>query len=118
MEDSPLQHGAAPSRLPGFLSIVAVRLLQVETLARTVSTLPANRAVDHALLAFPCRRRQRDPASMTVQEFWREVARFGGFLARKHDGSLAGKPSGKDGTTSIPASRAISWANNVGNDKP
>ncbi len=23
---------------------------------------------------------------MTVQEFWREVARFGGFLARKHDG--------------------------------
>lgn len=55
MEDSPLQHGAAPSRLPGFLSIVAVRLLQVETLARTVSTLPADRAVDHELLTFPCR---------------------------------------------------------------
>ncbi len=55
MEDSPLQHGAALSRLLGFLSIVAVRLLQVETLARTVSTLPAKRAVDHELLTFLCR---------------------------------------------------------------
>ena len=86
MEESQLQHGAALTRLLGFLSIVAVRLLQVETLARSVPALPAARVVDHELLTFLCLLRKRDPASMTVKEFWREVAKFGGFLARKHDG--------------------------------
>ena len=86
MEHSQLQHGAALTRLLGFLSIVAVRLLQVETVVRTVPTLPACGIVDHDLLAFLCLLRKRDPASMTVKEFWRAVAKFGGFLARKHDG--------------------------------
>lgn len=86
MEQSQLHDGQALTRLLGFLSIVAVRLLQVESLARSVPDLPASRAVDAQLLDFLCRLRNLDPAGMTVYRFWREVARLGGFLARRHDG--------------------------------
>lgn len=86
MEDSQLQQGEALKRQLGFLSIVAVRLLQVETLARTVPELPADQAADPQLLEFVCRLRHLDAAQMTIYQFWREVAKFGGFLGRKHDG--------------------------------
>lgn len=86
MERSQLKDAAALTRLLGLLSIVAVHLLQVETLARSVPDLPASQAIDRQLLEFLCHLRQIDPASMTVYQFWREVAKLGGFLARKHDG--------------------------------
>ena len=86
MEDSQLQQGQALTRLLGFLSVVAVRLLQVESAARTVPHLPADRMVDTEMLAFLCHLRHLDPAGMTVYQFWRELAKLGGFLARKHDG--------------------------------
>ena len=86
MENSQLQDGAALRRLLGFLSIVAVRLLQVETVARTAPKLPATRMVDPQMLTFVCALRKRDASTMTAYEFWREIAKCGGFLARKHDG--------------------------------
>ena len=86
MEQSQLHDAHALTRLLGLLSIVAVHLLQVETLARSVPDLPASQAVDWQLLEFLCRLRQMDPANMTVYQFWREVAKLGGFLARKRDG--------------------------------
>jgi hypothetical protein len=85
MEQSQLKD-AALTRLLGLFSIVAVHLLLVETLARSVPNLPASQAVDRQLLEFLCRLRHVDPASMTVYQFWREVAKLGGFLARKRDG--------------------------------
>jgi hypothetical protein len=86
MESSQLRQGAALMRLLGLLSIVAVRLLQVESLARLVPDLPAARVVDRQMLDFVCHLRHLDPATMTVYQFWREVARYGGFLGRKGDG--------------------------------
>ena len=86
MEESQLRQGAALMRLLGLLSIVAVRLLQVESVARTVPDLPATHVVDAQLLVFVCHLRDLDPTSMTVYQFWREVARYGGFLGRKGDG--------------------------------
>jgi hypothetical protein len=74
MEDSQLQQGAALTRLLGFLSIVAVRLLQVESVARTQPELPADQMVDAQMLEFLYQLRQIDPASMTVYRFWRELA--------------------------------------------
>lgn len=73
-------------RLLGLLSIVAVRLLQVQSLARSTPDVPAARVVDAQLLMFVCHLNDLDPASMTVYQFWREVARYGGFLRRKGDG--------------------------------
>jgi hypothetical protein len=107
MEASQLQQGQALTRLLGFLYVVAVRLLQVESAARTVPDLPADRTVDTEMLVFLGHLRHLDPASITVYQFWRELAKLGGFLARKHDGEPAGKPSGGDGMTSIPALKAI-----------
>lgn len=86
MEQSQLHDVNALTRLLGLLSIVAVRLLQVETVARSTPDRLASQAVDSRLLAFLCRLRRVDPASMTVYQFWREVAKLGGFLARKRDG--------------------------------
>lgn len=65
---------------------MAVRLLQVQSLARSAPDLPASRKVDIQLLEFLCHLRQINLVDMTVRRFWREVARPGGFLARKHDG--------------------------------
>ena len=86
MEHSQLRDADALTRLLCLLSIVAVRLLQVETMARSVPDRLASQAVDSQLLAFLCRVRRADPAQMTVYQFWREVAKLGGFLARKRDG--------------------------------
>lgn len=86
MEQSQLHDGQALMRLLGFLSIVAVRLLQVQSLARSAPDLPASRTVDIQLLEFLCHLRQINLVDMTVHRFWREVARLGGFLARRHDG--------------------------------
>jgi hypothetical protein len=86
MEDSQLRQGAALPQLLGLLSIVAVRLLQVESAARSVPDLPAAGVVDAQLLEFACQLSHLESASMTVYQFWREVARYGGFLGRKGDG--------------------------------
>ena len=48
--------------------------------------LPATRVVDAQLLVFVCHLRDLDPTSMTLYQFWREVARYGGSLGRKGDG--------------------------------
>ena len=81
-----MRQGAALMRLLGLLSIVEVRLLQVESLARSTPDVPAARLVDAQLLVFVCHLRDLDPLSMTVCQVWREVARYGGFLGRKGDG--------------------------------
>jgi hypothetical protein len=60
--------------------------LQVESTARSVPDLPAARVVDAQLLEFVGQLSHLAPASMTVYQFWREVARYGGFLGRKGDG--------------------------------
>lgn len=66
MEASQLQQGQALTRLLGFLSVVAVCLLQVESAARTVPDLPADRMVDPEMLVFLGHLRHLDLASMTV----------------------------------------------------
>lgn len=86
MEDAQLRQGAALMRLLGLLSIVAVRLLQIQSLARSTPDVPAAQVVDAQLLVFVCHLSHLDPDSMTVYQFWREVARYGGFLGRKDDG--------------------------------
>jgi hypothetical protein len=83
LEDAQLRQGAALTRL---LSIVAVRLLQVQSLARPTPDVPAARVVAAQLLVFVCYLSDLDPASMMAYQFWREVTRYGGFLGRKGDG--------------------------------
>jgi hypothetical protein len=71
----------------GMLSILAVRLLQLRTQARTDPDRPAEEVVPRRwveMLRFV--RKKRPCAIATVYEFFRELAGLGGFLGRKGDG--------------------------------
>ncbi len=55
-------------------------------MARTLPELLASRVVDQEFMPFPYRLPKRDPTSVTVFKFWREITKFSGFLTRKHEG--------------------------------
>jgi hypothetical protein len=73
-------------RLLGFLSPLAVRLLQLRDLARKEPERPACEVLDADLLAIVARQTNQPPTTMTAQAFWKAVAQMGGYLARSGDG--------------------------------
>lgn len=73
-------------RLLGLLSPVAVRLLQLRDLARAAPERLASEVVAADLLAVVAAQTHQSPALMTTADFWRAVARLGGYLARTSDG--------------------------------
>lgn len=80
-----------PARLEamvGVLSVVALRLLQLKSLARTDPDRPARHVVPPLWLAMlrAARKSKSSAADMTVGNFYRELAMLGGFLGRRHDG--------------------------------
>jgi hypothetical protein len=71
----------------GVLSVVAVRLLQLKTLAKNEPQRPASQAVPARWIQMLQSLRKRPPkAPWTVRDFYRELAKLGGFLGRKSDG--------------------------------
>jgi hypothetical protein len=72
----------------GVLSVVAVRLLQLKTVAHVEPERPAAQVVPANWLAMMNHlpRQRRRPIN-TVSEFYRALAMLGGFLGRKSDGS-------------------------------
>jgi hypothetical protein len=73
--------------ITGVLSVVAVRLVQLKMLARNEPQRPAKQVVPHRWIQMLRSLRKRPPkAPWTVREFYRELAKLGGFLGRKSDG--------------------------------
>ena len=71
----------------GMLSILAVRLLQLRTAARREPERPAEQVVPRRWLdMLRAVQKGRHRGIATVYEFYRALARLGGFLARKCDG--------------------------------
>lgn len=70
----------------GMLAVVAVRLLQLKLLAKAQPDLPAMKCAPRQHVEILAAYRQCSPQGWTVYEFWREVAKLGGFLGRKSDG--------------------------------
>jgi hypothetical protein len=69
------------------LGVLAVRLLQLKTLAREERQRPASEVVPRKWIAMLEGLKKRKPAvSWTVRDFYREMAKLGGFLGRKSDG--------------------------------
>lgn len=69
------------------LSVLAVRLLQLKTLAREEPQRPACEVVPTKWIAMLRGLKRRKPvAPWTVRDFYREMAKLGGFLGRKSDG--------------------------------
>lgn len=81
-KNDPESKGVAP------LTVWVVRVWEDAALAgeEPLEWLLADRLVDNEMLVFLCHSRHLDLGSMTVHQFWRELAKFGGFLTRKHDG--------------------------------
>jgi hypothetical protein len=81
----------AASRLEAFVgltSVVAIRLLKLKSLARTKPEVPAQRVVPRVWLQMLklARKGLNRVHDLTVGQFYREVAKLGGFLGRKSDG--------------------------------
>lgn len=70
--------------MTGLCSVLAVRLVQLKTLARTAPHTPADRVVPRLWLEM-LRSLRRKPI-LTVREFYRQLAGLGGFLMRTGDG--------------------------------
>jgi transposase-like protein/transposase Tn5 family protein len=68
----------------GMLSVLAVRLLQLKSIANKHPELPAERVVPHAWLLML--RSLRHRKILTIRDFVRHLAGLGGFLMRKNDG--------------------------------
>ena len=72
----------------GLLSMVAVRLLQLKSLARTAPETVAAKVVPRVWLQIlkAARKKLSRVCDLTVGQFYREVAKLGGFLGRTSDG--------------------------------
>ena len=86
VQERQYQTSARLERVTGLLSIVAVRLLQLRSIARTDPDRPANRVIPATWLQLLGALRPNGPAIQTVGGFFRSLAMLGGFLGRRHDG--------------------------------
>jgi hypothetical protein len=74
--------------LTGLLSVVAVRLLQLKAAARAEPNRLARELIPRRWIVMLAAARKRPHAisTTTVGEFYRDLAKLGGFLGRKSDG--------------------------------
>lgn len=87
IEDRLYETAARWENLTGFLSIVAVRLLQLKTIATKQPDLPAIAIVPRGWLKMlAALRGPRRAKIVTCRDFLRALAGLGGHLGRKHDG--------------------------------
>lgn len=72
----------------GLTSVLAIRLLKLKSIARTKPEVPAQRVVPRVWLQMLklARKGLNRVHDLTVGQFYREVAKLGGFLGRKSDG--------------------------------
>jgi hypothetical protein len=87
-ESRQLKTAGRLEALVGLISVAAIRLLQLKSLARTSPDVPAQRVVPRVWLQMlkMARKGLTRVHDITVGQFYREVAKLGGFLARKCDG--------------------------------
>jgi hypothetical protein len=86
IEKRQLQDGAGLKRLLGFLSPVAVRLLQLRELARLNPEQLAASALPRELVHLVAYLADVPAERLTLGSFWRAVAQQGGYLGRRRDG--------------------------------
>lgn len=86
--DRQLETADRLEAMTGLLSVVAVRLVQLKTMARQDGDRPAKEVVPSRWITMLTRvRKHLSPGvSLTTYQFYRELAKLGGFLGRKHDG--------------------------------
>lgn len=86
LESRQLQSVNRLLSLTGLLSVVAVLLVQLKTIAREAPTTPASEVIPSIWLKMLQAKRKLPAAEPTIYDFWRAVALLGGFLGRRGDG--------------------------------
>jgi len=86
IERSQLDEAADIERLLGFVSLIAVRLLQLRQAARHTPEIPATALVEPLMVRVLATRQEINWQTMTAEQFWRSVARLGGHQGRRRDG--------------------------------
>ncbi|HET8854143.1 MAG TPA: IS4 family transposase [Ktedonobacteraceae bacterium] len=72
--------------LLGFLSPMAVRLMQLRAASRQDPEQPASQVLPLDVVEVVAHLDHREASTMTVQQCWHAIARYGGYLGRKRDG--------------------------------
>jgi Transposase DDE domain len=85
LEDRQFMEAHRLEAVAAFTCVLAVRLLQLKTVATSTPDLPAERVVPKIWLKMLGALRKRKLT--TVRDFFRHLAGLGGFLLRKHDGN-------------------------------
>ena len=85
LESRQYQSASRLEAVAGLISVLAVRLVQLKTLARARPNLPAEGIIPKVWLKMLRALRKR-PQIQTIRDFFRHLAGLGGFLMRKHDG--------------------------------
>lgn len=95
IEERQYQTGDRLARITGILSVTAIRLLRMKTVAVLAPEKPATEVApqewvdalyEHRTAEHPQYEQRWPKGSWTIQEFLRQLAMLGGFLGRKHDG--------------------------------
>jgi hypothetical protein len=86
LEARQLTTGQGLLALLGLVAVVAVRLLQLRMLSRQAPDTPASATVPPEVVAVLAGSLHVPPETLTVGQFWRGVARLGGFIGRASDG--------------------------------
>lgn len=87
IQASQLDEGLDIQRLLGFAAPIAVRLLQLKHHVHLTPTRLARKVVQPLMVQVLALRQKRVAVSMTLSEFWKQVARLGGHLGRTSDGT-------------------------------
>jgi hypothetical protein len=86
LEGRQLQDVDRMLALTGVLSVVAVLLVQLKTIAQGAPETPAAAVVPSIWLSMLRAKHKLKSSEPTIREFWWGVAQLGGFLARRGDG--------------------------------
>ncbi len=86
IEDSQMRQASRIQALLGFLGIIATRLLSFKENSRLHPMELASKTIPKEMTKLICRYFKVPAKELRLRDFWRYVARMGGFLARKSDG--------------------------------
>jgi hypothetical protein len=87
IEATQLKQARAIEALLAFSSVVAVHLLALARRSQSACAQQlAAQHIDALYLRVLCAKQNLNPSTLTLKQYWREIARMGGFLARNSDG--------------------------------
>ena len=86
IEQRQLQDYEGLRTLLGLLAPMAMRLMQLRAVSRQDPEQPASQVLPPDIVAVVAHLDHRPAETMTVQQCWHAIARYGGYLGRKSDG--------------------------------